>query len=45
MCHTLQYMVQRLGRLEGRIVGVVGIGHLEGMERRWLQLGGEMLDL
>ncbi|KAL3148392.1 hypothetical protein ABBQ38_013848 [Trebouxia sp. C0009 RCD-2024] len=40
-----EYMVRGLRRLEGRIVGVVGIGHLDGMERRWQQLGGERLDL
>ena len=33
--------VQHLRQLEGQIVGLVGIGHLEGMDRRWQQLGGE----
>ena len=43
ICHILQYMVQRLRVLDGRVVGVVGLGHLDGLERRWQQLGGQKL--
>ena len=34
-------MVDSLGKLQGRVVGVVGLAHLDGMEKRWeaLQLG------
>lgn len=28
-------MVKCLRQLEGRIVGVVGLAHLDGMQRRW----------
>lgn len=28
-------MVERLRHLRGRVVAVVGLGHLEGMERLW----------
>lgn len=28
-------MVGELSRLEGRVVGVLGLAHLDGMERRW----------
>jgi hypothetical protein len=28
-------MVKCLQQLEGRIVGVVGLAHLDGIERRW----------
>ena len=31
-------MVEALSRLEGRVVGVVGLAHLDGIERRWEQL-------
>ncbi|KAK9906678.1 hypothetical protein WJX75_006000 [Coccomyxa subellipsoidea] len=30
-----EYMVKCLQQLEGRIVGVVGLAHLDGIERRW----------
>lgn len=30
-----KYMVKRLRKLEGRVVGVVGLGHLDGIEREW----------
>lgn len=30
-----QVMVKCLRQLEGRIVGVVGLAHLDGMQRRW----------
>ncbi|EIE24045.1 hypothetical protein COCSUDRAFT_62569 [Coccomyxa subellipsoidea C-169] len=30
-----EYMVNCLQQLEGRIVGVVGLAHLDGIERRW----------
>lgn len=30
-----QYMVNKLLELEGRVVGVVGLGHLDGIEKRW----------
>lgn len=30
-----QYMFEQLRRLEGKIVAVVGLGHLDGIERRW----------
>lgn len=33
-----EYMVKALRKLEGKVVGVVGIGHLAGMQRRWEQL-------
>lgn len=32
------HMVRELSRLEGRVVGVVGLAHLDGMERRWEEL-------
>ena len=28
-------MVKCLQKLEGRVVGVVGLAHLDGIERRW----------
>lgn len=31
-------MTEALLRLEGRVVGVVGLAHLDGIERRWEQL-------
>lgn len=31
-------MTRELLRLEGRVVGVVGLAHLDGIERRWDQL-------
>ncbi len=34
----VQYMVKSLRKLEGKVVGVVGLGHLAGMIRRWDQL-------
>ena len=34
---ALQYMVERLRQLKGRVVGVVGLAHLDGMERLWEQ--------
>ena len=30
-------MVNQLRQLKGRVVGVVGLGHLDGMERLWEQ--------
>ncbi|EFN60152.1 hypothetical protein CHLNCDRAFT_133581 [Chlorella variabilis] len=30
-----EHMVGELSRLEGRVVGVLGLAHLDGMERRW----------
>ncbi|DBB04459.1 TPA: hypothetical protein ACH3X1_012561 [Trebouxia sp. C0004] len=33
-----EYMVKSLRKLEGKVVGVVGIGHLAGMKRQWEQL-------
>lgn len=30
-----QHMVESLSRLEGRVVAVVGLAHLDGIERRW----------
>lgn len=30
-----EIMVQNLRRLKGRVVGVVGLAHLDGIERRW----------
>ena len=30
-----QVMVQCLQRLEGRVVSVVGLAHLDGMQSRW----------
>ncbi|CAL8462425.1 g1958 [Coccomyxa elongata] len=30
-----EYMVKCLQKLEGRVVGVVGLAHLDGIERRW----------
>lgn len=40
MCGLMfvQHMVKSLRKLEGKVVGVVGIGHLAGMQRRWEQL-------
>ncbi|KAK9806536.1 hypothetical protein WJX73_008475 [Symbiochloris irregularis] len=35
-----QIMVDCLGKLEGTVVGVVGLGHLDGMERLWAQRSG-----
>lgn len=37
-----EYMVNTLRRLKGRVVGVVGLAHLDGIERRWeaMQPGG-----
>jgi pheromone shutdown protein TraB len=34
----VQYMVKSLRKLEGKVVGVVGLGHLAGMQRQWEQL-------
>ncbi len=34
----VQYMVKGLRKLEGKVVGIVGLGHLAGMTRRWEQL-------
>jgi hypothetical protein len=36
------HLVQQLAGLRGRVVGVVGLAHLDGIERRWaeLQAGG-----
>jgi len=28
-------MVDQLYKLKGKVVGVVGLGHLDGMERLW----------
>lgn len=28
-------MVDQLYKLQGRVVGVVGLGHLDGIERLW----------
>lgn len=33
-----EYMVKGLRKLEGKVVGIVGLGHLAGMTRRWEQL-------
>ena len=33
------YMVEKLHQLEGRVVGVVGLGHLDGIERLWNKQG------
>ncbi len=33
-----EIMTDALLRLEGRVVGVVGLAHLDGIERRWEQL-------
>jgi pheromone shutdown protein TraB len=33
-----EYMVQQLRGLKGRVVGVVGLAHLDGIERRWESL-------
>ncbi|KAL4422410.1 hypothetical protein ABPG75_008607 [Micractinium tetrahymenae] len=30
-----QHMVDSLSKLEGRVVAVVGLAHLDGIERRW----------
>jgi hypothetical protein len=30
-----EVMVQSLSQLQGRVVGVVGLAHLDGIERRW----------
>ncbi|KAL4549534.1 hypothetical protein Ndes2526B_g04543 [Nannochloris sp. 'desiccata'] len=30
-----EFMVQKLRGLQGRVVGVVGLAHLDGIERRW----------
>lgn len=30
-----QYMFEQLRQMKGRIVAVVGLGHLDGIERRW----------
>jgi hypothetical protein len=37
-----EVMVQSLSQLQGRVVGVVGLAHLDGIQRRWeeLQLRG-----
>lgn len=35
-----QIMVDCLGTMEGTVVGVVGLGHLDGMERLWKQQKG-----
>ena len=34
-CTCMQVMVRCLQQLEGRVVGVVGLAHLDGMQRRW----------
>ena len=34
----LQVMVDCLHKLEGRVIAVVGIGHLDGIEKRWQAL-------
>ncbi|DBA73860.1 hypothetical protein WJX79_009281 [Trebouxia sp. C0005] len=33
-----EFMVRSLRKLEGKVVGVVGLGHLAGMQKRWEQL-------
>ena len=33
-----EHMVHSLSKLRGRVVGVVGLAHLDGIERRWEQL-------
>ena len=33
-----QVMVDCLSKLQGRVVGVVGLAHLDGMERRWQEM-------
>lgn len=37
-----EFMVQKLRKLKGRVVGAVGLAHLDGIERRWeeMQPGG-----
>ena len=35
-----EIMTQSLLRLEGRVVGVVGLAHLDGIERRWEEAQG-----
>ena len=32
-----QVMVDCLSKLQGTVVGVVGMGHLDGMERLWAE--------
>ena len=36
------YMVEKLYQLEGRVVGVVGLGHLDGIERLWESKQGSL---
>jgi pheromone shutdown protein TraB len=33
-----EYMVQQLRQLKGRVVGICGLAHLDGIERRWQAL-------
>lgn len=33
-----EHMVHQLAKLSGRVVGVVGLAHLDGMQKRWEQL-------
>lgn len=34
----VQYLVEQLCVLEGKVVAVVGLAHLDGIEERWNQL-------
>jgi hypothetical protein len=36
---ALQHMVEKLKQLQGKVVCVVGLAHLDGMEKQW-ELGG-----
>ena len=38
MTAVAQYLVEQLRMLTGKVVAVVGLAHLDGIEERWHQL-------
>eukprot|EP01018_Ginkgo_biloba_P008173 Gb_02699 [translate_table: standard] len=41
--HRDQVMFKRLRSCEGKVVGVVGMGHMDGIERMWKNMDQRML--